>query len=72
MPDTMRSALEGRLAKLDARMQALEGRMAGLDARMQALERRLTTTTALVGLTITLTLLTFSTTVGILWKLLAH
>ena len=67
--DTRFAALEGRMTQLEDRMTALEGRMSGVESRMQALEGRMTTLMWVIGLNLTLTVVTLSTVLGLLWKL---
>ena len=45
----LESAVEGHVARLDARMEGLEGRIEGLDARMEGLEGRVGDLEARVG-----------------------
>ena len=56
-------------AVVDTRFAALEGRMTALEGRMQALEGRMTTLMWVIGLNLTLTVVTLSTVLGLLWKL---
>lgn len=60
--DTRFAALEGRMTQIEGRMTALEGRMQALEGRMQALMW-------VIGLNLTLTVVTLSTVLGLLWKL---
>ena len=64
------AVVDTRFAALEGRMTTLEGRMtAPLEARMTAFEGRMTTLMWVIGLNLTLTVVTLSTVLGVLWKL---
>lgn len=63
------AVVDTRFAALEGRMTQLEGRMTALEGRMQALEGRMTTLMWVIGLNLTLTVVTLSTVLGLLWKL---
>ena len=63
------AVVDTRFAALEGRMTQLEGRMTALEGRMQALEGRMTALMWVIGLNLTLTVVTLSTVLGLLWKL---